>query len=205
LSVQRRLKSQTVRLERNAISIKKVPDCENKISSIQMETKRKQRQRSKIPVKSKSDSIQLLKSIALAHSRTKHPTLPEGARCIHSYSDRTANGLTRCILDFLKFSGHQAERISSTGRYLDNSKVVTDVLGSKKRIGSGQWIPGSGTIGTADISATIWSRSIKIEVKMNDQQSPGQKQYQQEVERAGGKYWLCRTFDEFLDRYHELI
>jgi hypothetical protein len=153
----------------------------------------------------KSEGIKQLKDLAIAHSRAKHPTLPDMARTIHNYSDRNANGLTRCVLDFLNFSGHQAERINSTGRYKDNSSVITDVLGTSRRIGSGQWIPGAGTKGTADISATIWGKSIKIEIKINDRQSDDQKNYQAMIERAGGHYWLIRSFDEFLDQYHDLI
>lgn len=154
---------------------------------------------------SKSDGLKRLKDLALAYSRSKHPTLPESARYVEPYSDRTANGLTKCILHYLKFSGHQAERISCTGRYLDRSKIVSDVTGARRRIGSGQWIPSSGQPGTADISATIYGRSVKIEVKKNDQQSERQILYQEQVTRAGGLYWICRTFDEFLERYHELI
>ena len=153
----------------------------------------------------KSEGIKFLKDLALAYSRTKYPTLPEYARTIKPYSDRTANGLTKCILDWLKFSGHQAERISCTGRYLDRSIVVSDVTGAKRRIGSGQWIPSSGMVGTADISATIYGKSVKIEVKKNDQQSAKQILYQDQVTRAGGLYWICRTFDEFLELYHSMI
>jgi hypothetical protein len=145
-----------------------------------------------------------LKSLALADSRAKHPTLPEAARCTRNYSDKSANGLTRCILDFLIFSGHQAERVNSTGRPIDNTKVVKDVLGRSMRIGSVKWIPGTGQKGTADISATIWGRAVKIEVKMKDRQSPEQRKYQEAVERAGGRYWLVRSFQEFLTLYCEL-
>lgn len=125
---------------------------------------------------------------------------PEYARSTRNYTDRTANGLTKCIIDWLIFSGHQAERINSTGRYLDNSKVVSDVLGTKKRIGSGKWIPGTRTKGTADISATIRGKSVKIEVKMKDRQSPDQKAYQEAIEKAGGLYWICHSMDEFLNQ-----
>lgn len=31
------------------------------------------------------------------------------------YSDKTANGLTNCIIDFLKYNGCYANRISTTG------------------------------------------------------------------------------------------
>jgi hypothetical protein len=150
-------------------------------------------------------ALSTLKELAIAHSRTLHPTLPEYARCTRNYSDRTANGLTKCIIDFLNFSGHQAERINSTGRPIDNTKIVKDVLGSSRRIGSMKWIPGSGTKGTADVSATIWGKSVKIEIKMNDRQSEDQKMYEQSIIRAGGLYWLVRSFEEFLKYYNSII
>lgn len=152
----------------------------------------------------KPDSIKELELLARNASRQKHPTLPEGARYIRPYNDRTANGLTRAIIDYLRFKGWQAERINCTGRYVDQSRVVRDVLNRQMRIGSGKWIPGSMQRGTADISATIRGRAVKIEVKMKDRQSDAQKQYQEAVERAGGMYWLCHSFDEFISFYNDI-
>ncbi len=114
----------------------------------------------------KSDAITHLEALALADNRAKYPTLPEGARYIGKYTDRTANGLTKCIIDFLRFNGWQCERIAVTGRYIDNSKVITDVLGNKRRVGSGKYIPSSMQRGSADLSATIAGRSIKLEIKI---------------------------------------
>jgi hypothetical protein len=145
-----------------------------------------------------------LRELALADSRRKHPNLPEYARHCKHYDDRTANGLTACVLDFLRFSGWQAERINCTGRPLDGRKIITDVTGFSKQIGSVKWLPTSGQKGTADISATIKGRSVKIEVKMADYQSLAQKAYQQQIEAAGGLYWLVRSFDEFMTFYNEL-
>ncbi len=150
-------------------------------------------------------ALATLRQLAIEHSRMKHPTLPESARYVKPYSDRTANSLTRAIIDFLNFSGSQAERINSTGRPLDQTTIVTDILGSKRRIGSIKWIPGTGQKGTADISATIRGRSVKIEVKIKDRQSPDQLKYQQQIEQAGGLYWIVRSFDEFLSFYNELV
>lgn len=148
------------------------------------------------------DSLQDLRGLALADSRAKHPTLPEGARYVKPYEDRTANGLTRAIIDFLRFQGWQAERINCTGRRIDGRKVVTDVTGFSRTIGSVKWLPTSGQKGTADISATIRGRSVKIEVKMKDRQSEDQKIYQQQIERAGGQYWLVHSFEEFMKYYN---
>jgi hypothetical protein len=151
------------------------------------------------------EGIKQLKDLAIAHSRTKYPTMPEYARCSRNYTDRTANGLTRCIIDYLNFAGQQAERINSTGRPIDNTKIVKDVLGSSRRIGSMKWIPGTGQKGTADISATIHGKSVKIEVKIKDKQSEAQKIYQAQIERAGGFYWICRSFEEFLNNYNSIV
>lgn len=123
-----------------------------------------------------------------------------------TYTDKTANGLTKCIVHWLNLNGWQAERISTTGRYIDNSKVVTDVLGNRKKIGSGKYIKGSGTNGSADISATIKGRSIKIEVKIGkDRQSDAQKKYQEMIEKAGGVYFIATDFDEFMMFYKGII
>jgi hypothetical protein len=94
------------------------------------------------------NSLKQLRAMALDHSRQKHPTLPEGARYVKPYKDTTANSLTRAIIDYIRFNGYQAERINCTGRPQDNTKVVTDVLGDFRRIGSVKWLPTSGQRGT---------------------------------------------------------
>lgn len=134
-----------------------------------------------------------------ACSRTK---LPPDYVVRTKYNDSTANGLTKCVIDYINLSGGQAERISNTGRYIDESKIVTDVLGNRKKIGTGKYIKGTGTNGTADISATFKGKSIKIEIKMKDKQSEAQKEYQQSIERAGGVYFICHNFEEFLDKFN---
>lgn len=139
---------------------------------------------------------------AYACSRTK---LPPDYVVRTKYNDSTANGLTKCVIDYINLSGGQAERISNTGRYIDESRIVTDVLGNRKKIGSGKYIKGTGTNGTADISATFKGKSIKIEIKMKDKQSEAQKEYQQSIERAGGIYFICHNFEEFLDKFNTFV
>ena len=156
----------------------------------------------KAPYK-KPDSVKELERLADAEARTKHPTCPHLAP--RKYEDRTANGLCKCIIEFLRLKGHQAERISCTGRYVDNSKTVTDTLGFTKRIGSGKWIKASMQAGTADISATIFGRSVKVEIKVkSDKQRPEQVEYQKQVERAGGVYLIIASFGQFADWYNSL-
>ena len=121
------------------------------------------------------------------------------------FTDKTANGLTKCVVTWLNLDGWQAERISTTGTYIDNSKIVTDVLGNRKKIGTGKYIKGSGTNGSADISSTIKGISVKWEVKMQDKQSEAQKAYQAAIERAGGKYYIIHDFDEFMMYYKAIV
>jgi hypothetical protein len=147
------------------------------------------------------------------YDKAKHPNFPDYARVEPKYTDKTANGLTKAVCDFLNLSGHQAERISTTGRYIDESKVVTDVLGRKRKIGTGKYIPGNGTKGSADISSTIKMNingrligvSVKWEVKIGkDRQSEYQKDYQLSIEEATGYYFIVRNFEEFLNHYDTL-
>jgi len=121
------------------------------------------------------------------------------------FSDKTANELTKAVITFIKLKGGQAERISNTGRYVDDSKIFTDVIGRTRKIGSGKYIKGSGTNGTADISATINGRSVKIEIKIGaDRQSEAQKKYQDDVERAGGIYLIAKTWEGFINEYNKI-
>nr|MDQ3022693.1 hypothetical protein [Bacteroidota bacterium] len=78
--------------------------------------------------------------------------------------------------------------------------------GSTRTIGSTKWIKGTGTNGTADISATIKGRSVKVEVKIGtDKQSSFQKKYQLDIENAGGYYFIARNFQDFYDWYLRLV
>lgn len=143
--------------------------------------------------------------LKLEQLKKDYPNFPERCMPTITYTDKTANGLTKAICDFLNLSGYQAERISTTGRYIDESKIVTDILGNKRKIGSGKYIPSNGTKGSADISAVIKGRAVKIEVKMKDKQSLHQIKYQQDIENAGGQYWLVHDFEEFIFHYESFL
>jgi hypothetical protein len=152
------------------------------------------------------DNQLLLQSLHYADSVRRFPNLPDHARVIKKYKDNSANALTKCIIDFLTFSGFQAERINTTGRMIDNTKQFTDVVGFRREIGGKKWIKGTGTKGSADISATIKGRSVKIEVKFaKDRQSEAQKEYQATIERAGGTYVIARDFDSWKEWFDIFI
>jgi len=156
---------------------------------------------------SRSQTLADLSAMATEAAAMRYPAAARhGALVPRKYTDRTANGLTKCVIDFLKLSGWQAERVSVTGRPVDQSRIVTDVVGTARRIGSVKWIPGTMTAGSADISATIRGRSVKIEVKIGrDRQSEAQKKYQADIVKAGGAYIIVSNFDEFLSWYNGFL
>ena len=138
-----------------------------------------------------------LEELYINYTKQNYPNFPEYAIPKEKFSDKTANELTKTICKFITYIGGQAERISNQGQYRDNTKVVTDVLGRQRTIGSGTWTKGQGTNGTADISSTIPIKmkngqtiglSLKIEVKFGkDRMSQAQGRYKQEIEKTGGR------------------
>jgi hypothetical protein len=149
------------------------------------------------------DRLKQIKQQAMLEA---YPNVPKYALSTPKYEDKTANGLTKCIIEFLQLSNHQAERINTMGRPIDNRKQVTDVIGRTKTIGSMTWGKSTATKGSADISATIQGRSVKIEVKIGaDRQSQDQKIYQANIEKSGGKYWIAKNFDDFIKKYDDFL
>lgn len=138
----------------------------------------------------------------LKNKLENYPSFVGRENCMPSANikESGANDLTRLVIDFIIFNNGQAERISSQGQYRDGKKQVIDCIGRQRTIGSGVWTKGSATLGTADISATIKGRSVKIEIKWKkDSQSDNQKKYEESVNKAGGIYIIIKTFDGFVD------
>lgn len=142
--------------------------------------------------------IKQLEKLVLADKKKRHPEVPEYALVKPSYTDATANGLTKAILAWLELNGHKAWRQASEGRYRPG-ETITDVLGHVRQM-KGKYIPGTNE-GHSDVCAIIDGRFCAIEVKMKDSQSEKQKKYQREVEASGGLYKIVHNFDEFMQWY----
>lgn len=154
----------------------------------------------------KSKAVKALEQLADQAAREKYPMIKPEWLAPRKYRDDSANALTKCVIDFLRLKGWQAERISNTGRPVDGRKSFVDVMGNTRSIGRMTWIKGTGTKGTADISATVAGKSLKIEIKYgSDRQSPAQKQYQADVEKSGGIYLIVRDFAGFYEWYQQNI
>jgi hypothetical protein len=150
-------------------------------------------------------ALDILKNLKIEEHKKKFPSIPEYAIPKPKYSDTTANGLTKCIIDFVNMKGYLAERTNTMGRVIDGRKTYTDAIGQTKTIGSMKYIPSTGIVGSSDIKVYINGKIIAVEVKMKDKQSEAQKQYQSRIEQAGGQYWIVRNFEEFYNKYINLI
>lgn len=146
----------------------------------------------------------ILENLQRKYFKIRYPNLPERWYVFHDYSDKTANKLTRTIIDFIELIGGQAERINTQGQMRDKSKTYTDALGYQRTVGSKQWTKGTGTKGSADISAVYKGITFKIEIKIgNDKQSAEQKKYQKAIESSGGVYMIARDFDTWIDAFRD--
>ncbi|WP_353721919.1 hypothetical protein [Dyadobacter sp. 676] len=138
----------------------------------------------------------------MAEQAAKYPNVPSYALSGKKHKDNTANALQKAIIACLQFEGHQAERISIEGRVIDTRQRVTDGIGRTRTIGSVTRIKSSAQKGSADVSATVFGRSVKIEVKIGaDRQSQAQKDYQRSIESAGGVYLIADSFQTFYEWY----
>jgi len=116
--------------------------------------------------------------------------IPEVVKVRNQYRDDSANGLTKLIVDYIKFKGGFSTRITSTGTY---------------RVDMQKFIPSTQRKGTPDISATYKGRSLWIEVKVGkDIMSEAQIQVKKEMEQAGAFYIIARNFDGFLNEFKSL-
>jgi len=140
----------------------------------------------------------------LSDFTARHPRANTNHIVKPKFRDDTANGLTKCIISFIRLHNGQAERINTMGRPVDTRQTFTDVVGRTRTIGTMKWGRSTSTRGSADISATIKGRSVKIEVKAGkDRQSQAQREYQRHVEDAGGIYYIARNFESFVVWYNE--
>lgn len=139
----------------------------------------------------KSAAVKALENFALEALKKQYPNFPYPPA--PKYSDKTANGLTTCIVDYIALRGFLAERINTTGQQINTAS-------GKK------WIKGSSKKGSADIHSCIQGRYVAIEIKCeatgDKYQSDDQKAYQKETEAAGGIYLIIRTFEEFYNWFN---
>jgi len=152
-----------------------------------------------------SPEIKTLIELSIEAMKVKHPSMPVHAIPKPKYSEKTSNGLTKCIIDYIKLLGYHAERISNTGRYLQG-KSYKNVFGKEVQLTKGKYIKGSGRNDTADISAVVNGIPMAIEVKIGkDKMSEAQEQYKKDFENAGGIYIIAKCFKDVFVEVNKIL
>jgi hypothetical protein len=152
----------------------------------------------------KSIAVKMLEELSTNEAKRRYPTVPYLAPRI--YKDNSTNELTKCVVDFLRLKGHHCERSGNEGRIIDNRKVVTDVMGNTRIIGSMKRVHGSGMRGTSDLKTVINSKFVAIEIKCEatkDRIRPDQLKYKESIEQAGGLYVIAKDFSGFHSWYNQ--
>jgi len=131
-------------------------------------------------------AIEILKQLKADDVRAKHPNVPLYALPKALLSDKTANGLTRCIMDFIRLNGGYCVRVNTQGQF---------------RAGKG-WTKSTTTKGTPDITAIVNGKGISIEVKIGkDKLSEHQVKQSEAICSAGGLYYVATNFEDFYKWY----
>jgi len=151
-------------------------------------------------------TLKQLNEVKLRQAQERYKSIPEHLVYTKPLKDKTANELTTAIKYWCEHHGFQVSRVNVMGIPKDNRRIVTDVLGFQKQIGTVEYRPSGSTKGASDLSAIIRGRSVEIEIKVGkDRQSPAQREYQRKVEAAGGVYIIARSFDDFVDQMIEVL
>lgn len=154
----------------------------------------------------KLEDIKDLEKLAFENLKTKYPSVPFLPK--PKYKASTKNGLTKCVIDYIRLTGGIAEKVNSNGYMKDNRKSVTDILGRTRSIGSTKWIPGINKNAIGDIHCIINGKSIRIEIKCaatkDSTESEEQILNQKKIETAGSSLVTVTSFSDFLKLHNEL-
>jgi hypothetical protein len=150
-----------------------------------------------------------LKALKLAYIKKTSPGFYEASggdtMKIKPYSDKTTNGLTKAIIDWLTYSGHYANRIQTQGQARIKKQPKFNILsGQIEYRQKVEWTKSMTTKGTPDIDSIINGLPVKIEVKAGkDRISDEQTKQGQRITEAGGIYFVCHDMDQFVRWYRK--
>lgn len=117
-----------------------------------------------IKTTSKPDAVKRLEILATEIKKLKFPHASNEYWKAKNYRDDTDDGLISCILDFLRFSGYQAEEIKGIGEPVTRSFFK----GQKCEFISIGWLQDPEATKMANITATINGRVFFIKADTSD-------------------------------------
>lgn len=152
---------------------------------------------------------EMMRIMKLDHIKAGTPNAFEASggydMIIDPYTDKTTNGLTRCIIDYLNFSGHWASRVNTQGQArVQKIPRYSLISGQVEHTDKVTWSKSTTRKGHPDISAIVRGRALKIEVKVGaDTMREDQLKEQARIEHAGGLYHIATSFHQFLQWFNQ--
>lgn len=145
-----------------------------------------------------------LRALKLADIKKRAPGFYENSggdkMKLKPWSDKSTNGLTKAILDYLTLKGFYANRINTQGQARVKRIPKFNLLSGRVEHSQKVTYTKSMTAkGTPDIDAIVFGYPVKIEVKCGkDQMRDEQREQQRDIIRAGGVYYIAKDMDSFL-------
>ena len=116
-----------------------------------------------------------------------------------------ATHLESLIIEFLRFEGHIAIKVSTGGTYIQ-PKIEKNIFGKPTIVKDGHYIKGGSTKGVSDLIVTIKGRVWFVEVKLGrDTQRNTQRNFEEEVATKGGIYSIVHDLDDFYKQYLAIL
>jgi hypothetical protein len=139
---------------------------------------------------------QLLKRLKLEYMRAKSPgffKMSGGYNYeVKPYEDDTANGLLKCIHDFIFHQGGYVNRISTVGMM-------------RKINGEMRYTKGNTNKGAPDLRFLFQGKSGDVEIKIGkDRLSEAQEREIERIQAAGGLAFVAKDFPSFLNWWKEV-
>ncbi|GAB2595896.1 VRR-NUC domain-containing protein [Spirosoma areae] len=120
----------------------------------------------------------------------KYPSVRANYIPKSKFDDRTANGLTSCVLEWLKLNSHFCARINTGGIYDEKLR---------------RYRPSGATLGVPDVIGCIRGLFIGIEIKVGSEKlSAEQKDVARQIESSPGYFVEVRSFEQLYSWYENL-
>lgn len=121
------------------------------------------------------------------------------------WNDKTTNGLTAAIIDWLTYSGHYANRVNTQGqariKKIPRYSIFSGQIEYTDKV---EYTKSMTAKGTPDIDAIINGMAVKIEVKAGkDKIRDEQVRQGNKIIAAGGLYFIARDMDQFVRWYRK--
>jgi hypothetical protein len=157
----------------------------------------------------KQTPLNRLRALIIEEQKKKYPNTPYPfAETFDGYKPEKKE--KKRIERFCELMGHNVRIIENRGFRKDKTKLVDDVTGGKRIIGTVEFQRSGMKKGISDLLGSIKGKSVAIEVKRiykkgKDRMSDDQKKYQQQQESDGGVYVIVSGFNDFIEWYDDFV